>query len=122
MDIFGLSLSVNTTLTYLIHALIAWIAVILADRIIAHDIEAKKSLVLALAAFFVVPVVLPMLEIGAIVSAIVLSAIVWVGLGELILEAEWSTKLKVLAIAFVVYYIISIFLAEHILGLVSAFV
>ena len=122
MDIFGLSLNLGTALTHLILALIAWIAVILADRIIAHDIEAKKSLLLALAAFFVVPVVLPMLEIGAIVSAIVLSAIVWIGLGELILEAEWSTKLKVLAIAFVVYYAISILLGEYILGLVSAFV
>jgi len=122
MDIFGLSLTIDSALTYLIHALIAWIALIIADRLIAHEIEAKKTLVLALASFFLVPLVLPILGIGALGSVILVSAIVWIGLGELILEADRMTKLKVLIIAFVVYYILSIFLAEYIYSLISAFV
>jgi hypothetical protein len=121
LDIFGLSLSISTILIYLIDALIAWIAIIISDKIIAHEIEPKKSLVLALASFLVVPIALPMLGIGALGSVIVVSAIVWIGLGELILEADRMTKLKVLIIAFVVYYIISIFLSEYILSLISVF-
>lgn len=121
LDIFGLSLSIGTVLTYLIDALIAWIAIIIADKIIAHEIEPKKSLVLALASFLVVPFVLPLLGIGSLGSTILVSAIVWIGLGELILEADRMTKLKVLIIAFVVYYIISIFLSEYILSLISVF-
>ena len=121
MDLFGLSFSIGSALTYLIHALIAWIAIIIADSIIAHNIESKKAFVLALAAFFVVPLVLPILGIGAIGSAIVVSAIVWIGLGELILEADWTTKLKVLIVGFVVYYVISVFVGEIILNAVSAF-
>lgn len=122
MDIFGLSLSVSTILIYLIDALIACIAIIIADTVIAHNIEAKKALILALLSFFVVPMALPMLGIGALGSVIAVSAIVWIGLGELILEADRMTKLKVLIIAFVVYYVISIFLGEYILNIISAFV
>ena len=61
MNIFGLSLSLSTILVYLIHALIAWIALIVADSIIAHNIETKKTLVLSLLSFLVVPLALPVI-------------------------------------------------------------
>jgi hypothetical protein len=121
MDIFGLSLSINSVLIYLVNALIAWVALIAADTVIAHNIEAKKTLVLSLAAFFVVPFFLPLLGLGALGSTIVVSAIVWIGLGELILEADWTTKLKVLLIGFVVYYVVSLFLSDYLFSLISGF-
>jgi hypothetical protein len=121
MDIFGLSLSINSVLIYLVNALIAWVALIAADTVIAHNIEAKKTLVLSLAAFFVVPFFLPLLGLGALGSTVVVSAIVWIGLGELILEADWTTKLKVLLIGFIVYFVVSMYLGEYIIGFISGF-
>jgi hypothetical protein len=121
MDIFGLSLSISSVLLYLIDALIAWVALIIADSIIAHNIEAKKTLVLSLASFFVVPLLLPLFGLGALGAIIVVSAIVWIGLGELLLEADTTTKLKVLVIGFVVYYVVSLFLAGYIFSFLSSF-
>jgi hypothetical protein len=121
MDIFGLSLTVSSVLLYLINALIAWIALIIADSIIAHNVEAKKTLILSLASFFVVPLVLPLLGLGALGATIVVSAVVWIGLGELLLESDKMIKLKVLIIGFVVYYVVSLFLAEYIFSFLSSF-
>ena len=121
MDIFGLSLSVSSVLLYLINALLAWIALIVSDSIIAHNIEAKKTLILSLAAFFIVPLLLPIVGLGALGATIVVSAVVWIGLGELILEADSTEKLKVLAIGFAVYYVISLFLAGYIFSFLSSF-
>ena len=122
MDIFGLSLNLNIMITYFINTIIAWIAVIITDNIIAHNVEGKKAFALAFASFFLVPLLLPLLGIGALGSVILVSAIVWIGLGELILEADWTTKLKVLVVAFIVYFAISFFLGEYIYGLTSIFV
>ena len=122
MDVFGLPLSINSILFYLIDALIAWIAIIISDKVIAHEIEAKRTLVLALAAFFIVPLALQLLEIGALIPAIIVSLIVWIGLGELILEEiSFGTKLKVLIVAFGVYYAISFFFGGPIYSLILGF-
>lgn len=116
-----LPISPALAMTYMINALLAFVAVVLSDRIIAHEVEAKKALVIAVISLFAAPMFAPYLGIFDRGLAILLSFVVWVVLGEILLRADYGTKFKVLAIAFVVYYALSIFLLETIQGYLRAF-
>lgn len=111
-----LALPISTSLatTYLINTLLAFFLVVLSDRIIAHEVEAKHALILSVISLFVVPMLAPYIGVFDRGIAIILSFVVWVALGEVLLRSDYATKFKVLAIAFGVYYILSIFLLETI--------
>ena len=110
----ALPISVSLATTYLINTLLAFAAVVLSDRIIAHEVEVKHALILSVISLFVVPLLAPYIGVFDRGIAIILSFVVWVALGEVLLRADYGTKFKVLAIAFGVYYILSIFLLETI--------
>lgn len=111
-----LALPISTSLaaTYLINTLLAFAAVVLSDRIIAHEVELKHALIISVIALFVTPMLAPYIGVFDRGLAIVLSFVVWVIAGEILLRADYATKFKVLAIAFFVYYILSVFLADTI--------
>lgn len=117
----SLPISASLAITYLINTLLAFAAVVLADRIIAHEMEAKRALVIAVISLFATPLLAPYLGIYDRGVAILLSLVVWVVMGEILFHADFQTKLKVMGVAFLVYYILSIFLLETIQGYLRPF-
>ncbi|GEM_PF-2048597 len=93
----------------LVQVLIVWIAVMLADKIIAHQIEAKHSLILAVLAYFITPLVLSFAAISIPFAGIIVPLIVWIILGQILLRqtAGFVPKVKVAAVAFVIYFILT---------------
>ncbi|MFH0832363.1 MAG: hypothetical protein V1900_01410 [Candidatus Aenigmatarchaeota archaeon] len=120
-DILPFTSMSNLTL-YFVNSLIAFVAVMLSDEIIAHNIEVKHALILSVLSFFVAPVVAPLVGLSGIYALILIPLVVWVLLGEIVLEADWETKLKVLLVAFAVYYILSIVLGDMIVGFIGRFI
>lgn len=124
-----LPLDIGTVIISLVNALLAFIAIVVADKFIAHEIDIKSSLAMSLITFFIVPIIgtlissfipLPPFVAGAFFT-IILPLIVWVGLGEMIIKSEQKIKLMVLAVAFAVYYILSLFIAPYIHGIIASF-
>lgn len=115
-------LSVGGVIALLVNMIIAFIALVIADKVVAHSVDAKRLLILAFVALFITPIVaalaLSAVAIPAVVTGYVLPFIVWLALGEvLIKDADMKTKLKVVVVAFVVWIILSIFLAPYIFSL-----
>ena len=115
-------LSVAGVIALLVNMLIAFIALVIADKIVAHSVDAKRLLIIAFIALFITPIVaalaLSSLALPAFVSGYILPFLVWLGLGELLIkEADMKTKLKVVVVAFVVWFILSIYLAPFIFGI-----
>ena len=112
-------LSVGGMIALLVNMLIAFIALVIADKLVAHNVDAKRLLILAFVALFITPIVaalaLNSLALPAFVSGYIIPFLVWLALGEvLIKEADMKTKLKVVVVGFVAYIILSIFLAPYI--------
>ncbi len=114
-------LSIGYVVSLLVSAVVAFIAIVVSDKAIAHNIEAKHSFIMAIVALFVVPI------IGAFIApyvpipyfgAFILPLIVWIALGQVLLSAEMKTKAIVTIVAFVVYLILSIFLTPIIRGFI----
>ncbi|MDI6720846.1 MAG: hypothetical protein QMD85_00545 [Candidatus Aenigmarchaeota archaeon] len=109
----------------LVGALIAFIAIMISDKVIAHNIEPKKSLIMSLIALFIVPILATFVAGFVTVLAGIpymvgffLPLIFWIILGEVLLSSDRMTKLKVTAVAFVVYIILSIFLTPYIMSVI----
>ena len=108
--------SVAGIVALLVNTVIAFIALVIADKLIAHNIDAKRLFIIAFVALFLTPIVgallLSSLALPAVVSGYLFPFIVWLILGELLIkEADMKTKLKVVVVAFVVWIILSMFLA-----------
>ena len=100
------TLSIGGAVGLLVNVIIIFIAIVIADKVIAHEIEAKKSLIMAFVAYLIVPLIL-----GAIISAglsipyiiYIIPLVVWVALSELLLKAEMKKKLIVAVVAFIIF-------------------
>src|SRR3989338_3942391 len=108
--------SVAGIVALLVNTVISFIALVIADKLIAHNVDAKRLFIMALVALFLTPIVgallLSSLSLPSVVSGYVFPFIVWLVLGELLIkEADMKTKLKVVVVAFVVWIILSMFLA-----------
>ncbi len=106
-----------------ISALLAFIAIVVSDKVISHSIDAKKSLIMALIALFIVPIAAtfilgsaPVLLAIPYFASILLPLLFWIGLGEALLKSDRKTKLKVTVVAFIVYIILDIFLKPAIIS------
>lgn len=115
-------LSVGGVIALLVNTLIAFLALVIADKIIAHNVDAKRLFILAFIALFVTPIVgsliFSAIALPSAVSAYVLPLIVWIVLGELLIkEADMKTKLKVVVVAFIVWIVLSIVLAPTVFSL-----
>ncbi len=116
-----LPISMPLAFAYLVNTLIAFVAVVLSDRIISHEIEIKHAMIISIVALFVAPMLAPYIGVVDRGLAILLSFVVWVILGELMLTSDRGTKFKVLAIAFVTYYLLSVFLTDPINALMRPY-
>jgi len=101
--------SVGGAIGLLVQILIIWVVVMLADKIIAHQMQAKHSLILAVLAYFLSPLVLAFAAISIPFAGIIIPLIVWIVLGEILLRGYGGAKarLKVAAIAFVIYLVLN---------------
>ena len=104
----------------LVNVLIIFLALVIADKVIAHNVNVKRLLIMALIAFFLAPI------IGSLIAGyvaipyigLILPLIVWIILGELLIkEADMKTQLKVVVVAFVVYTFLSLCLTPVIISL-----
>ena len=117
VDILNLvPLSVGGVITLLVNSVIAFIALVIADKLIAHNVDPKRLFIISIVSLFLTPIVagivLSYAALPSLVAAYLLPLIVWLVLGELLIkEADMKTKLKVVVVAFVVYIVLSIFLA-----------
>jgi len=105
------ALSLSLVIDILIRTLVAFIALVIVDAILTKELSAKRTFAMAFLALFIVPIAasfiaLPSILGSGLVSLIILPLIVWIILGEVMLKAEWKTKLKVAVIAFIVYLVL----------------
>jgi len=109
VDVAGLlpfSLSIGGIVGLLVNVIIIFIVIVIADKVIAHEIEPKKSFIMALIAYLVVPLIF-----GVVISTgisipyliYILPLIAWIILSQIMLKAEMKKKLIVAVVAFVIY-------------------
>lgn len=114
-------LSLGGIIATLINALLAFVVIIIVHKAIAHSLNAKHALIMAIIALFLTPVVaafaLEAVALPALVGAYIIPLVVWIILGELLLKEGMMTKLKVTVVSFVVYIILSLFVAPSIFSL-----
>ncbi len=124
VDILSLvPLSVGGAVALLLNSVIALIALVIADKVIAHNVDVKHLFIMSIVALFVTPIigglVLGYIAIPVVVSAYLLPLAVWIALGEvLIKESDMKTKLKVVVVGFIAYIILSLFLAPYVFSLI----
>ncbi|HLD85136.1 MAG TPA: hypothetical protein VI968_01120 [archaeon] len=115
----GIPLSLGGIIATFVNALIAFVAITIADKFIGHNFEPKRTFIMAVVALFLAPIV-STFAFGAGVlpdyfSVYLLPLILWIVLGEVLLGGEGrKTKLEVAIIAFVVYSLMSIFLSPFV--------
>ena len=89
-----------------------------ANRFIAHETSGKQSLIMAVVAYLVAPLVLSLVGISIPFSFYIIPLIVWIALGEVLQKGDRKAKLKAAALAFVIYIILSIYLTPFIFGVI----
>ena len=109
--LLGVPLSPAGVVALLAQALVTALAILIADRLIAHNFEVKHALMMAFGAYFLTPlaaagIALAGINIPALVAAYLAPLAVWAILGEILLESDWMTKFKVAGVAFAVYLIL----------------
>lgn len=118
VDLLGIiPLTVGGIVADIVSMLIIFAALVIADKIIAHSVDAKRLLIMSVIAFFVAPIVGSLIAgyIAIPFIGYILPLIVWIILGELLIkEADMKTKLKVIIVAFIVYILLSMFVAPYI--------
>lgn len=119
VDILALlpAASVSGVIWTLVKALIVFVAIVISDKVIAHEIEIKHALLMSIAAYFLIPIVVAAILIIQVISypfnlalAWILPLIVWIILGEVVLHgADRKAKLGIAVVAFIVYVIVDFF-------------
>lgn len=109
----------------LVNALIAFFVILIVDKVVAHNLEAKHALIMSIVALFITPVAgafaATYIALPGIVFAYVLPLAVWIIIGEILLEADTTTKLKVIVIAFAIYLVLSFLAAPRILSFIPGY-
>ncbi|MBI4162834.1 MAG: hypothetical protein HY513_04070 [Candidatus Aenigmarchaeota archaeon] len=121
----ALPLSMGGIIATFIDAIIAFAVIAIIDKFIGHNFEPKRTFAMAIIALFLAPIisisVLGSTTLPGFVSIYLVPLVLWMVLGELLLQGEsMKTKLEVALIAFVVYSIMRIILAPAIAGLLGA--
>lgn len=116
VTIAGIPIPIPTTVGgavgFLINALLAFAVIIIIDEVINHEFQAKHSFIMAIGAYFITPIVFALIGITGIsaffgfLTTYLIPLIVWVALGEILLEGDGKTKAIVAAVAFIVYTVL----------------
>ena len=121
----ALPLTTSGIVATFIDAIIAFIVIVAVNKFIGHNFEPKRTFVMAIVALFLAPIISVALigstALPGFVSVYVVPLVLWIVLGELLLQGEgMKTKLEVTIIAFVVYSVLRIVLVPAIAGLLPA--
>ena len=112
-------LSVGSATAFLFNALITFFVVMVADLIMAHQMEAKRIFLMSIVSYFLVPIVVLavglFMSLPGAVAGYVVPLVVWIILGEVLLKSEFKKKALVAVIAFVLNLILTMFLLPYIL-------
>lgn len=116
-------LSAAGIISTLINAVIASIAIIIVSKLMKQSLGAKRAFLIAIISLFIIPVIFALIAEAVVlpgfVIAYIIPLIVWILLGEILLSGEgMMNKLKIIIIAFVIYIILSIFLAPTIFSFI----
>lgn len=108
---FGIT-TIADVLWLFVQTLIIFVVIVIADRVVSHGVDIKHALILSFAAYFLVlllPFGLSLTGISLPYFVIaVLPILVWIALGEILLEGDFKTKLIVAVIAYAAYIIINV--------------
>jgi len=118
---FGSLLSIGGIISLLINVIITAIAIMIADKLITHEISVKHSLLMAFIAYLIVPILFSFLFTfvpGIAVIGIILPLIAWIILGELLLKSDRKQK----AIVAVIAYAVNILLLTYVSGLIFSII
>lgn len=118
VEILGVYLPVSISFLagQFISMIIAFAAVVFSDSFIGHNIEMKRAFILSFISFFAVPVLIPFTGITFPYINVYAPLITWIILGETILDNDLVTKLKVLGVAFFIYYVLNIVVTQYALS------
>ena len=111
LAIIGVPSTIGGVVWLVVQTLIVFLVIVIADRAISHGVEMKHALILSVAAYFLPGLLLFGLNIAGMLLPgsilLVLPLLVWIGLGELLLEGDFKNKLIVAIIAYVVFLAIN---------------
>lgn len=117
---FGSLLSFGGIISLLINVAVTAIAIMIADKIIAHEISPKQSILMAFIAYLIVPLAFSLvlgLVHGIYVIAPVLPLVAWIILGELLLKADRKQKAIVAVIAYAINILLLSFVTPVVFSL-----
>lgn len=100
---FNVPTSVAGAAWLVVQSLAVFLVVMLADRFIAHGYNIKHTLMLAFGAYFLSPAVILALQYAGISitnALFIVPLVVWVVLGELLLEGDRKNKLIVAVVGY----------------------
>ena len=120
-QVFAALPSVGGVISLVINVVVTALAIMIADKVITHEVEAKHSLIMAFVAYFLLPLGLSyLIAFVPAVSAIafILPLIVWIALGELLLKADRKQK----AIVAVIAYAVNLLLLGYVTGFVASLI
>src|SRR3989338_4102278 len=100
-------LTIGGIVWLLIKTFLIFVALVIADKIISHDMNAKHVLIMAFLVAFVVPIItslaLPFIALPAGFSQLIfygLPLLMWIVFGEVLLGGDYKQKIAVAFIAF----------------------
>jgi hypothetical protein len=106
-------LTMTGVISLLVESLIIFIAIVLSDEFIEHELEAGHALMMTLIVYFIVPMLTSFISNFLSVSFMylnyILPLVVWIILAEVFLYGDRMDKLKVAVLAFVIYTVLTIF-------------
>jgi hypothetical protein len=116
-------LSVSYIIATFISTIVAFIVIVISDKILAHNIDAKHSFIIAIIALFIGPIVGMLIATYVNIAIpyfnLILSVVLWIILGEILLkEGSFVKKLEVMVIAFVVYMILDWYVLPSLMGFI----
>jgi len=99
-------LSVGGLIGLLINVIIIAVVLSLTDKLLAHEVSFKNSLIMALVAYLVVPLIISFASISFPFSGYIIPLIIWIALGEVLLKGGRKGKLIAAAVAFILYIVL----------------
>lgn len=91
----------------LVSTAVIFIAILLSDAIIGHEMEMKQILVMSFLAYFLTPLAQALLaRYIPVVGFVLMPLLVWFVLGQIILKKDAVTNMKIAVVAFIIYQIL----------------
>ncbi len=106
MEFLGVPSSIADVVWLVVQSLIILVVIVVSDHIIAHGVGIKHALIMSFGAYFLVPLILfGMMFSGFVLPYVgfIIPLIVWIILGEVLLEGDMKDKAIVGVIAYVAY-------------------